>query len=254
MDRKGSDCYCALATSMFGYEVTKKNKKERGGGKVGILACGFQGGPNAVRRMADGMGIDLDASGIDPQFVVDGFRNKYPRVVRLWHDCESAFRLVMSSTRTDTMVVGYFRFHRIGNAVIDEGDRCTVRLYLPSGRYLTYMNARFSHDPRGGDKKVITYDVAVNGNPCPRTTYGGKIVENGVQAFCRDLMADAMLRIDARGWDIAFHVHDEIICEVPDALAETCVAEVREIMHTPPPWAEGMFCASEPEIAKRYKK
>jgi DNA polymerase len=258
--RRGSDSYCTLATSMFGYEVTKKHKKERAGGKVGRLACGYQGGINAVLRMAEGMGIDLAEAGIDPQFVVDGYRNKCPKVVRHWRECENAFRLALTSSRHDTFAVGGARggvhFVRLGNVPeFGTSDRCAIRMMLPSGRYVTYTGARLIEDPRGNsDKRVIAYDVAGNGQVLTRTTYGGKICENETQAFCRDLLADAMLRTDEKGWDIAFHVHDEEICEVPTALAEQCVDEVRAIMHSTPPWAEGMFCASEPEIAQRYKK
>lgn len=257
--RKGSDSYCTLAASIYGREITKKDKKERAGGKVGRLACGYQGGPNAVRRMADGLGIDLDEIGIDPQTIVDGYRNKCPKVVRHWRELENAFRLALTSTRHDRFEVegsrGGLRFVRIGNAPEpNTSDRCNVRLMLPSGRFVTYSGAHLIDDPRGSDKKVIAYTVAGNGQALRRTTYGGKICENGTQAFCRDLLADAMLRIDRREWDIAFHVHDEAICEVPSDLADECANEVREIMHTAPAWAEGMFVASEPEIASRYKK
>lgn len=248
---RGSDSYCMLATSMYGREITKKDKAPRQGGKVGVLACGYGGGTNAVSRMADGMGIDLVELGIDPQFVVDGYRNHYPKVTRFWREAEDAFRTVLTSRRVTEAPFGRScRFVKHG---------ANVRLYLPSGRFMTYANARMEEDPRkldrdGNPRQVITYDMAISGQVLRRTTYGGKIVENATQAFCRDLMADAMLRTDAAGWDIAFHVHDEQINEVPTPLVAECVAEVRQIMCTPPAWAPDMYCYSEPEVAERYKK
>ena len=256
---KGSDSYCMLASSMYGREITKKDKAPRQGGKIGILAGGFGGGVNAITRMAQGMGIDLVALGIDPQFVVDGYRAKYTKNVRLWRSAEAAFRQVLMSRRSNVAEIdgcqGGVHFVRIGDAPTpDTSERCTVRLVLPSGRYITYSGARLIDDPRGSDKKVIAYDVAVNGTAVTRTTYGGKVVENITQAFCRDLLADAMLRTDAKGWDLAFHVHDEEICEVPTHLAGDCMKDLSEIMCSTPAWAPGMYCYSEPEIAQRYKK
>jgi len=250
-DHGGPDAYCVLASSMFGREITKKDKKERGGGKVGVLACGFGGGPNAVTRMAASVGVDLKAAGIEPQFVVDGYRNTYPKVVRMWQECEYAFRRVLTSTRGDSYQVGPLEFVKHPDC---------VQIVLPSGRPLTYTNARICEDPYGkrdrdgNIRQVIAYDMATKGKVVVRTTYGGKIYENVTQAFCRDLMADRMVLLDREGMDIDFHVHDEVICSVSDEDAEAAQRFVADVLREVPSWAKDFPLWSEPEIMTRYGK
>ena len=144
-------------------------------GPVIVHNCGFGGGDNAVSRMAASYGIDLAALGINARFVVDGYRNKYPKVVKLWQDYEYAFRRVLTSTRGDSYSVGRCEFVK--------RDDC-VQIILPSGRPITYTNARIMDDPygkrdrEGGIRRVIAYDMATKGKVVVRTTYGGKIAEN----------------------------------------------------------------------------
>lgn len=173
-DNGGADTYTTLAATMFQIAVGEVTKKQRGGGKVGILACGYGGGSNAVSRMAFGMGIDLDAMGVDPQFVVDGFRTKYPLVVKLWRDYEDAFRTLLKNTRSDRCQAIH-----AGRCVFTKWtDR--IEVTLPSGRILTYMNARLRPSTKKGreGRDEIVYDTAVKGAVRQKVIYGGLIAEN----------------------------------------------------------------------------
>jgi DNA polymerase len=241
------DTYQSLAGSMFKVNPVEVSKKQRGGGKIGILACGFQGGANAVERMARSSNVDLEGAGLTPQDVVDGYRDKHPKVRAFWTDCESKFKYVLTTSRTTVGTVGRLKFERLPDRVL---------ITLPSGRSLTYMNARMEdrryNSSFGGQE--IAYDNAVHGHTRRRTTYGGKIVENVVQAFCRDLLADVMLRLDAAGWPIAFHVHDEVVGEIVIPRADEYLEAMQQIMRTPPAWAEGMPVFSIPCTMARYGK
>ena len=246
-DNMVPDTYQILAGTIFNKSPLEVTKRERGGGKVGILASGFGGGPNAVRRMAAPLGIDLAALGLDPQEVVNGYRTKYRKVQEAWWECERQFVVALTNNRTTTHTAcdGRLRFSKYS-------DR--VELTLPSGRAITYWNARMERDPYNDNKKVIVYDNAVNGKTLQRRTYSGKIYENAVQGFCRDLLADVMLRCDAAGAPIAFHVHDEVVLEVPEADADQWSEWLKHCMRTPPAWAAGMPVFSLPCTMKRYGK
>lgn len=243
----GPDVYCTFASSsIYRRQITKKDKNERQAGKVGQLACGYQGGVGAVKRMAYSNGIDLAKAGVDEQTVVNAWRSKYPRVVDLWHRCDDAFRKAIKFQGQE---------FRVG-VVTFTGLPGRVEMKLPSGRILTYMNARLEESNRVGweGSTVIAYDSAVKGQVRREELYGGKIVENGVQAICRDLLADAMVRIDETGDEIVFHVHDEVIVEAPEDLADEVSASMQQILSTPPEWARGFPLKTKPTIEVRYGK
>jgi len=239
------DPYQILAGQIFKKTPIEVTKKERGGGKIGELASGYGGGPNAIERMAAPLHIDLAAIGVDPQTIVDAYRELHRPVPVFWHDLENAFRTVLVSRRTTRQLVGKL-------AIEKHPDR--VRIIMPSGRAITYMNARLEPKGPGYGVDEIAYDNAVNGRVRVRRTFGGRLAQNVIEGFCRDLLADAMLRVDDAGWDIAFDVHDEIVGETPVEFAEEYREQMQAIMRTPPPWAEGMPVHSTPEIMVRYGK
>lgn len=243
------DTYQTLAgDSIFGKDPITVTKKERGGGKIGILACGYGGGAGAVERMALPLGVDLAAINKTPQDIVDAFRSKYPKVKAYWYECDNAFRTVLMSRRTTVVKVGRVTFRKLA-------DR--VEIVLPSGRAITYMNARLEKDERSFHQSgtSITYDKALRKKVVPCRTHGAKIVENIVQGFCRDLLADVMLRVDDAGAPIAFHVHDEDILEVMAEHGDAWRDWLQTCMRTAPEWAQGMPVFSKPEVMKeRYGK
>jgi DNA polymerase len=252
-DRGGLDVYCKLATTLYGRTITKKDKTERQAGKIGQLACGYQGSVGAVDRFATTYGLDFAAAGITPMQVVEAFRNRYPKVKTLWYACEGAFRQVLNSRRSK----------RPGRNQRAEAAKCVfeahddrVEIQLPSGRILTYMNARLEHDENSfhDSKTTIYYDTAVKGQVVSHSIYGGLICENIDQAIARDLLVLAMLTIADAGYPIPLHVHDELLCEVPTAQGEACAAFVKLTMETPPEWGKGIPLHAEPSVIHRYGK
>ena len=126
---------------------------------------------------------------------------------------------------------------------------------LPSGRQLCYPRARIVTNKFGKDS--VAYEGIDQGKKGKKTwglihTYGGKIVENITQAVARDVLADAMLRLEKAGFEILFHVHDEAVPEQPDENIR--LEEVNQIMGTPIPWAKGLPLKAESYITKFYKK
>ena len=130
------------------------------------------------------------------------------------------------------------------------------RQQLPSGRKLFYPRARLEiRDKFGRKSKTIVYEGQ---NQTTRKweeqeTYGGKLVENIVQGIARDCLAVTMARLEKMGYPIVFHVHDEVILEVPDDGTKT-LAEVCGVFKKPIAWAEGLPLKGDGYITNYYKK
>lgn len=242
------DTYQTLAgDSIFGKDPITVSKKERGGGKVGVLACGYGGGAGAVERMALPLGVDLAAIGKVPQDIVDAFRTKYHRVKSFWYECDNAFRQVLISRRSTVCRV---------NALTFEKHADCVKIIMPSGRALTYMNARLEKDGRSFHPSgtSIVYDKALRKKIVAARTHGSRIAQNCTEGFCRDILAEAMLRADDAGAPIPFHVHDELILEVAEQYGEQWRGWLQTDMRRVPTWAPRMPIFSKPEIMVRYGK
>lgn len=243
----GPDVYVRLAQTIYGdASLTKNDKKKRQAGKIGELACTYGGSSGAVSRFAYSYGIDFAEIGVDPMDIVKAWRAKRVKCVQGWYAMESAFKRAMGA---------------VGKSY--EACRCSfkafndrVEMLLPSGRSLCYMNARLAPSTRHGweDSLVITYDQAAKGKTVSHETFGGKLFENCVQAACRDLLAQAMLRVENEGYPIVLHVHDELIPEVPEAEAGEACKVVEQIMCDPPEWAKGMPLRGTPAPCRRYGK
>lgn len=248
-DRGGPDVYCRLATTLFGREITKKDKTPRQAGKIGHLACGYQGGVNAVNRFATTYGLDFAAAGLDPQQIVDAFRDRYPKIKALWHEYDNAFRGILTSRRAQSTSTF------VGKCLFKKYDD-RVEIILPSGRALTYMNARLVPDPRSFHQSgtSIVYDTAVKGQIKTHKIYGGLIAENLSQAISRDLLFDGAVRVDDAGYDTALHVHDELLNEVAEDRAEACAVFVKQALECNPSWGQGIPLFADPSIIRRYGK
>lgn len=226
---KGGDIYCASASAMFGVPVVKHgvNGHLRQKGKIAELALGYGGGIGALKAMgADKMGL-TDEELID---IVTKWRRASPAIVRFWWAVDAAVRkAVWNPGEIVTIRQGHLRFHcRFGALFIT----------LPSGRHLVYIHPRIGQNRFGGE--AILYAGMEQGT---RTwgeleTYGGKLVENIVQATARDCLAAAMLRLKNAGYKILMHVHDEVIMEVPKDKGS--MEEVTRIMSMNEPWEKGL--------------
>lgn len=226
--RAGKDVYCETASQMYHVPVVKhgENGHLRQKGKIAVLACGYQGGVGAMKAMDKGGSIPEE----ELQGVVDQWRKANPKIVKLWYAAEEAAKRAISEHRT-------MRLPR-GVAFSYTGGNLFVR--LPSGRRLCYWQARLRSNAITGREQIVYKGVNQTTKQWTDVeTYGGKLVENIVQATARDCLATAMTRVAALGYEIVMHVHDEMIVDVPiedtDALARinACMAE-------PIDWAPGL--------------
>ena len=241
--RQGEDIYCSMASSIYGYPVTKEMKQERALGKVAILGLGYQMGwtkfIDTALKMA---GIVIDEA-LSRQ-TVEAYRSKFWRVKQCWYDQElAAIDAVKRPGRRMSA----------GRLVWVYEDRFLYCI-LPSGRRLAYPFPKVSRVTKWGRKQD---ELSFKGvNPVTRqwhtqTTYGGMIVENIVQAISRDLLAEALLRLEQSPYVPVLSVHDEVVCEGPldgDLLA------FDKLMTTLPDWAEGCPVLAESWNGRRYKK
>lgn len=203
--RSGGDIYCESASRMFGVPVVKHgiNGHLRAQGKIAELGLGYQGGRGAI--------LSFDKDGAIPEDKIDGivadWREASPFIVKLWYKVEEcAIKAVQ--TRTKQVYRGLvFKSGKIA------GFDC-LRVKLLSGRCITYFDVKLI-DGKYGLSLTYMHSNQTTGKWERTETYGGKIVENVVQSIARDCLAEKMKIIAGMGYDIAFHVHDEMIVDVP---------------------------------------
>lgn len=226
--RNGEDIYCKTASMMYHVPVEKHgaNSHLRQKGKVAVLACGYQGGVGAMKRMDRSGSIPED----ELQSVVDQWRQANSKAVKLWRTCELAARTAIEEHRTVRLKNGVAFGYINGNLFIK----------LPSGRKLCYWDTRLKLDPRDGREHIVYMGVNQETKQWGETeTYGGKLVENIVQATARDCLAISMQRVAALGYNIVMHVHDEIIVDCP--IEDTgAMDRINACMAEPIPWAPGL--------------
>ena len=235
--RDGKDLYCATASQMFGVPVVKHgvNGDLRQKGKIATLACGYSGSTGALISMgALSMGLKEDEL---PE-IIDSWRTANPHIVQFWWDVEkTAVETVKDHQERQVRMI---RFQFYAN---------TLWLVLPSGRKLAYIKPKLQ--PNRFGRMAITYEgLGQNNKWCRGETYSGKLVENITQATARDLLAEAMWRLEQAKFDIVAHVHDEVILEVPKG--SITVDEVCGIMNQNPSWADCLPLASAGYIGEKF--
>lgn len=200
--KNGEDLYCATASAMFGVPVEKHgvNSELRQKGKIAVLACGYNGSVGALKAMgALKMGLSED----ELQPIVDAWRAANPNIVQLWHDVDNAATRAISTGRPVTL--GNLGFEKKSGMLF---------INLPSGRRLAYVKPGIGMNRFGGTS--ITYwGQGVARKWQKLETYGGKLVENIVQATARDLLVEAITRIENAGHRIVMHIHDEVVIDEP---------------------------------------
>lgn len=240
--RQGKDIYCETASMMYRVPVEKhgQNSHLRQKGKVAVLTCGYQGGVGAMKRMDKGGSIPED----ELQSVVDQWREANPKVVKLWRTCELAAKTAIQEHRTVRLA------HGIAFSYINRN----LFIQLPSGRKLCYWDTRLKQDDYTGRLSITYMGVNQETKQWGETeTYGGKLVENIVQATARDCLAVAMTRVSALGYKIVMHVHDEMIVDVPNTDTEA-PGRINAIMAQPIDWAEGLPLKGDTYETPFYKK
>ncbi|MEG2096777.1 MAG: DNA polymerase, partial [Pseudoflavonifractor sp.] len=236
--------YEATASQMF--HVPKLEIKKGGPhadlrpkGKVATLACGYQGGPAALIRMG---ALESGIPEEELPGIVKRWRNANSHIVRYWYDVENA---AIRAVQGEKVAL------RHGLKFFCQGGYLFIQ--LPSGRRLAYYQPRLEPEPKF-DKEGITY-LGVNQETksfARLKTYGGKLVENIVQATARDCLRDSMTALDAAGYPIVFHVHDEVILDTPKGFGS--LDEVQEIMGRALPWAPGLPLRADGDEMDFYMK
>lgn len=238
----GGDIYCASASKMFGVPVEKHgiNGYLRQKGKIAELALGYQGSIGALKAMgADKLGLSDE----ELREIVDSWRKASPRIKQLWYDVDAAALEAVRESRAVTLHHGVAFSYRKG----------ILFLRLPSGRKLAYARAKIEVEPEF-DREGLTYEGSeqTSGKWTRLRTYGGKLVENIVQAIARDCLAAAMTRLEAEGYQIVMHIHDEVVIECP---ADACdLDDVCRIMGRPIDWAPGLILTADGYVTDYYKK
>ncbi|WP_290100544.1 DNA polymerase [uncultured Muribaculum sp.] len=229
--REGGDIYCATASRMFGVPVEKHgpNAHLRQKGKISVLALGYGGGVPALEAMG---GSKLGLSEKDKKDTVRQWRDANPKIVRLWAVVEKAAFTAIKTGNTVTIHRGITVGFRWGMLLIT----------LPSGRTICYPRAKVSieyNDGWRGDHEIIEYEGLNQTTKKWETlrTYGGKLVENIVQATARDILGIVMLRARRADLPIVFHVHDEIIAETP---INRPLADVEALFSEPIEWCRDL--------------
>ncbi|MCB7304833.1 DNA polymerase [Bariatricus massiliensis] len=227
--------YEATASQMFGVPVEKiiKGNPEyalRQKGKVATLALGYQGGVNALITMG---ALNMGLSEEELPDIVQRWRNANPRIRDLWYAVEQAALTVMQTAQPQGIR---------GLIFAVEGDltygQSFLTVQLPSGRKLFYPKP-FLQENQFGKMAIHYYTVGQQTRKWEVTsTYGGKMTENIIQAVARDCLAETLKRIDARGLQVVFHVHDEVIIDAP---MDVTVDEICDLMAEPISWAPGLI-------------
>lgn len=237
--KNGGDIYCASASKMFKVPVEKNgvNGELRQKGKISELACGYGGSVGALKNMG---AVEMGVQENELQGLINDWRNANPHIVRFWYEVGNA---AMKAIKEKTTVP-------LGKLVFAY-ERGILFIRLPSGRRLSYIKPRIGTNRFGGDS--ITYMGINSAKKWDRLeTFGGKLTENIVQGTARDLLANALINAANAGYDTVFHVHDEIICEVPNGYGS--VDELCKLMCIKPEWADGLPLNADGFEYEYYKK
>lgn len=224
--------YEASASQMFGVPIEKIKKGNpeyalRQKGKVAELALGYQGSPSALIKVG---ALDMGLTEEELPDIVNRWREANRRIRDLWYAMENAAVRVISEG--GSVGVGCVLLSREYDQ--NTGADC-MTILLPSGRKLYYINPKLGVNQ--WDKPSINYMGMKQSTKRWGTveTYGGKLVENCVQAIARDCLASAIERLEAAGMPVVFHVHDEVVIDIPADRAN--LDAVVQIMRAPIPWA-----------------
>jgi len=223
--RRGDDIYVDMAAGIYGVLPNEVTKDQRALGKVAILGLGYGMGAQKFVATCKSWGIP-----INPQLaqrVVDTYRDKYQRVQQLWRDTDYKAKKQIKTT----------------------GE---LRLRIPSGREIVYNKPSIGMEPAPWDPLQMTERMSYESPRGLTHTYGAKLVENITQAVARDLLAHAMLNIEAAGYDIVLSVHDEVVVEVLKGVSS--VEEICGLMCELPDWAAGIPVAAEGWEGETFRK
>jgi DNA polymerase len=248
--REGRDVYSEFATKFYGRPVSKADKLERHVGKAAILGLGY--GMSAAKfQLTLKRGkppVDLPDEDVDR--LVHTYRTGYHKIVELWRSCGYALTGMVAGQEGR---IGDILTYDHDGIILPNGMRIRYHGLTATDRNFTYIQDRRMFDRAmkarlAGDTK----DVGGGAIPGQSRIYGAMVVENITQALARIVVAEQMLKIRDAGYHVAFQVHDENVCVVPEDRAEQAEKDIVAIMSTPPDWAPDLPVACEAGTADTY--
>lgn len=241
--RQKKDAYKLMASRIYSKPMEQINSDERFMGKQGVLSCGFGVGKFGFQNNLK-VQFDIEVTEEYADMVVKAYRAASPRVVALWDNVDKLAKRVLLERPT--------RFVTLPGV-----DKIHMRMYdkwllmrLPSGRCLWYFEPELKMGERGLRIVYWGRDVKRGGMWTRVDTYGGKLVENGVQAMARDVMAEGMLRLDAAGFQVFMQVHDEVVAPGTEDQLE----QFQALMQQRPTWWPDLPLDVEVQHETRYQK
>jgi DNA polymerase len=218
-----------------------KTSPYRQKGKVAELALGYGGSVGALTAMG---ALDMGIEEHELPGLVNAWRSANPRVTAFW----KALDTMLCNTLTNKMG------HASHEHIYSTREHGPLQIVLPNKRRLTYQRARWGNN-RFGQGETFYMGVNQTTNQwVEQDLYGAKATENVVQAIARDCLAEVLVYAERKGYNPVFHVHDELICEVPDALAQNAYDDIMDRMATPPTWAPGLPIKGDGFICNYYSK
>lgn len=236
--RGAGKIYEQTASKMFHIPIEEitKGSPYRARGKVASLACQYGGAEGALISMGALNFVEEE----ELKELVQSWRTANPHIVNYWYEIDGAVKTAVKERKMTKvgMVTVYYQSGML-------------KIALPSGRVLSYVRPRMTVN-RFGSESVSYEGIGTNRKWTRIESYGAKFCENIVQATARDVLAEAMLRLEKKGFDIVCHIHDEVVLEVPEG--SSSVEEVNEIMAVCPDWCEGLPLKAAGFESPFYKK
>ena len=236
--RGAGKIYEQTASKMFHIPIEEitKGSPYRARGKVASLACQYGGAEGALISMGALNFVEEE----ELKGLVQSWRTANPHIVNYWYEIDGAVKAAVKERKMTKvgMVTVYYQSGML-------------KIALPSGRVLSYVRPRMTVN-RFGSESVSYEGIGTNRKWTRIESYGAKFCENIVQATARDVLAEAMLRLEKKGFDIVCHIHDEVVLEVPEGASS--VEEVNEIMAVCPDWCEGLPLRAAGFESPFYKK
>lgn len=243
----GGDPYKAMAAKVYRVLFANVTSEQRWLGKQLILGCGYQQGSDSLQLRLAKEGLD-----VDDEFAgecIGSYRNDNTAIVELWEKMDTAAKNAIDNPGV------VYRNGKLAFGV----HRGMLLIKLPSGRYLSYLKPTIRSITTMRHGEPWTRDQIFYWGVSPVSyqweelySYGGKLTENVVQAIARDVLADAMLRVEAAGYPVVLHVHDEVVSEVPEGTRD--LEEFRALISVVPPELTGCPLKAEVWRGKRYRK
>lgn len=233
---EGVDQYRLMAGKIFNKNPEHVTGDERFLGKQVILGCGYSMGASKFMSRMDQMGVELNAAQSEEYITV--YRKDNPKIVSAWYEI------------SDCLIEAIQKGKSSWNKIKLIYKKSHLFIILPNGKQLCFPQVKLRRNDWGNLE--LTYMQEVYGKWVRTSTYGGKILENLAQAISREILAEAIVKLEVEGFKVVMHVHDEIVCEeYKDA---NRLETMEEIMITSSPWAENLPLQVESFISERYRK